>query len=346
MNPQPVRTKSSRRIAIGGLRLANIVALAPMSGITDAPFRRLTISLGAGLAVSEMTATRDLAVGREQARLRAEGRGAGIHVVQLAGCEPEWIAEGARVAEASGAHVIDLNMGCPARKVINGHAGSALMRDPDLALRLIEAAVAAVHVPVTLKMRLGWDHQSMNAPQLARRAEAAGVKLVTVHGRTRCQFYQGCADWRAIRAVRKAVSVPVLANGDIAGYDDADRALAQSRADGVMVGRAARGRPWFPGQLARYLAGGAREREPDLETQHALTARLYDDLLVHHGVRVGIRHARKHLGWALNVAAASAHASQEQLRHARSRVLTSEDHRQTRRELDAAFASFEERMAA
>jgi len=317
-----------------------------MSGITDAPFRRLTEVLGAGLVVSEMTACAGLVRGEREAAVRSDGRGVNIHVVQLAGCEAHWMAEGARIAEAQGADLIDINMGCPSKQVTNGASGSALMRDLDHALGLVEATVDAVRVPVTLKMRLGWDASSINAPDLAHRAEAAGVKLITVHGRTRCQFYSGTADWTAVRAVKQSVSVPVVVNGDIEACDDAVEALTVSGADAVMIGRSAQGRPWLPGQIARFLATGVREQAPSLAEQHRLIDGLYDEMLDHHGLAIGRRHARKHLGWALDQAAASAAAPIEVLRSHRGRVLTADEPARARRYLAEAFDDFAWRAAA
>jgi tRNA-dihydrouridine synthase B len=333
-------------VQIGPVRAPNRVILAPMSGITDTPFRRLAERLGAGLVVSEMTACAGLANGEREARVRSNGAGIAIHIVQLAGCEARWMAEGARIAEAQGAHVIDINMGCPSKQVTNGAAGSALMRDLDHALSLIEATVNAVTVPVTLKMRLGWDTASLNAPALARRAENAGVRMITVHGRTRCQFYDGAADWNAVRAVKDAVGVPVVVNGDIASFADAERALGLSGADAVMIGRAAQGRPWFPGQLARYLQSGAREATPSLAAQHTMIAVLYDEMIDHHGQRIGRRHARKHLAWALDCAAASAGAPVALLKDHRARVLTAEEPKLARRLLADAYDAFAWRAAA
>jgi tRNA-dihydrouridine synthase B len=311
-----------------------------MSGVTDAPFRRQAATLGAGLVISEMTACAALAAGKRNAQRRMESQGPGLHVVQLAGCEAHWMAEGARIAADAGAALIDINMGCPAKHVTHGESGSALMRDLDHALTLIDAVVQAVKIPVTLKMRLGWDDNSRNAPELARRAEAAGVALVTVHGRTRCQFYTGQADWTAVRAVKASVSIPVVINGDVVSFDDADLALAASGADAVMVGRGAQGRPWFPGQLAHYLATGVRGASPPLHDQLVLIGELHEAMLAHYGIDIGLRHARKHLGWALDIAAATEGVPMHVLKAHRSLVLTACDPARTRGRLREAFDAF------
>ncbi|MEW4460902.1 tRNA dihydrouridine synthase DusB [Roseibium algicola] len=289
-----------KTLTIGRYQLANPAVLAPMSGVTDLPFRRLAARYGAGMVVSEMVASESFVKGDAETQMRAEAQDKGLHVVQLAGREARWMGEAAKVIAGLGADVIDINMGCPAKKVTSGYSGSALMRDLDHALTLVDATVAAVDVPVTLKMRLGWDDKNLNAPELARRAEAAGVQLITVHGRTRCQFYKGKADWRAIAAVKDAISVPLIANGDCKSAEDALRMLELSGADGVMIGRGAYGRPWLPGHIGHFLASGEQLNAPTGTELAELVAEHYEAILSHYGERQGVRIARKHLGWYLD----------------------------------------------
>lgn len=289
-----------KTLTIGRYQLANPAVLAPMSGVTDLPFRRLAARYGAGMVVSEMVASESFVKGDAETQMRAEAQDKGLHVVQLAGRESRWMGEAAKVIAGLGADVIDINMGCPAKKVTSGYSGSALMRDLDHALTLVDATVAAVDVPVTLKMRLGWDDKNLNAPELARRAEAAGVQLITVHGRTRCQFYKGKADWRAIAAVKDAISVPLIANGDCKSAEDALRMLELSGADGVMIGRGAYGRPWLPGHIGHFLASGEQLDAPTGIELAELVAEHYEAILRHYGERQGVRIARKHLGWYLD----------------------------------------------
>jgi nifR3 family TIM-barrel protein len=280
--------------AIGPVPLDGRAILAPLSGVTDVVLRRIARRFGAALVISEMVASDDFVLGSEEARLRAEGDGISPHVIQLAGCEPRWMGEAARLAEGSGAAVIDINMGCPAKRVTGGYAGSALMRDLENATRIIEATVAAVRCPVTVKMRLGWDHSSLNAPELARRAESLGAAAVTVHGRTRQQFYKGAADWAAIQRVSESVRIPVIANGDISSAADARRCLHGSHATAVMIGRAAVGRPWLVGQIGTEL-DGRDAVEPAPADKAAVAIEHYEGLLALYGRDIGIRHARKHL---------------------------------------------------
>jgi tRNA-dihydrouridine synthase B len=318
-----------------------LVSLAPMAGVTDIPFRRQVKTFGGSYCVSEMVASEQLA--RERLDMVRRAAGAGVIsplVIQLAGREPHWMAEGARLAEAAGADVIDINMGCPAKSVTSGLCGSALMRDPETALRLIEATVGATDLPVTLKMRLGWDQASLNAPELARSAEAAGVRMLTIHGRTRSQFFAGAADWEAIAPVVDAVTIPVIANGDIANAVDARRALSLSGAAGVMIGRGAQGRPWLPGAIEHALRHGGEAAPPPPARLLSSLLDLYEDTLDFYDRRLGIRVARKHIAWTIDAVFG------DSAREKRKAICTLEDPHRVREALWALFDREPERMIA
>ena len=334
-------------IHIGPIETRNRVFLAPMSGVTDEPFRTAAHENGAGLVVSEMVASEELVNARPDMMRRALGaEKLSPFVMQLAGREAHWMAEGARVSQDMGAQIIDINMGCPAREVTGGLSGSALMRNLDHAEKLIEATVAASSVPVTVKMRLGWDHNMLNAPELARRAEAAGGALVTVHGRTRCQFYKGRADWSAIARVREAISIPLIANGDGHSVADAREMLAQSGADGVMIGRGAYGRPWWPGVIADGLEPGTGKPEPTLAEEAEIIIAHHERMLSHHGSHHGNRTARKHIGWVIGRLAERGLLSMDSASEWRSSLLRLNDNDAVREGLVTLFDMAQERAAA
>lgn len=325
-------------IFIGNIKTRNNVFLAPMSGVTDEPFRAVAHAAGAGLVVSEMVASEELVRERPDMMRRARGeKKLSPFVMQLAGREAKWMSEGARVAQDMGADIIDINMGCPARQVTGGFSGSALMRNIDHAITLVEATVSASRVPVTLKMRLGWDDNSLNAPELAKRAQDAGIALITVHGRTRCQFYTGKADWKAIRAVRDVISIPLIANGDGQSVDDAKAMMKASGADGVMLGRSTYGRPWWPGVIAEGLESGTGKPAPSLDEECTYLLSQQEETLTLYGDVLGNRTFRKHLGWAITRLLERRFLSPQQTEELRRSLLTEKDNARVRAGLSLIY---------